>query len=71
MKEEAKGVEPQSPMWCGKCRVPLEMGKVNIAYLGSMFPVDLPKCPKCGQVFVSEELALGKMAEVEQLLEDK
>jgi hypothetical protein len=36
-----------------------------------MFPVDLPKCPKCGQVLITEDLALGKMAEVEKLLEDK
>lgn len=35
------------------------------------FPVDLPVCPSCGQVFVPEELALGKMAAVEKALEDK
>jgi hypothetical protein len=47
------------------------VGKVTASYLGSEFPVDLLKCPKCGFVFVSEDLALGKMAEVEQTLEDK
>ncbi len=57
--------------WCGKCDVGLETGKVSISYLGSMFPVDLLRCPKCGQVFVPEELVLGKMSEVEKLLEDK
>ncbi|MGD0826620.1 MAG: DVU_1557 family redox protein [Desulfobaccales bacterium] len=57
--------------WCGKCDVALEMGKVNIGYLGSMFPVDLLRCPKCGQAFIPEELAMGKIAEVEKLLEDK
>jgi hypothetical protein len=31
----------------------------------------LPRCPRCGLVFIPEELALGKMAEVEKLLEDK
>lgn len=56
---------------CFLCDIPLEMGKVNIAYLGSMFPVDLPRCPRCGQVYVPEELATGKMAQVEQILEDK
>jgi hypothetical protein len=49
----------------------MEMGKVDISYLGSAFPVDLPKCPGCGQVYIEEALALGKMAEVEKLLEDK
>ena len=28
-------------------------------------------CPKCGKVYISEELAEGRMWEVEQMLEDK
>ncbi len=56
---------------CSKCNLPLVMGKVNVSYLGSMFPVDLYRCPSCGQVFIPEDLAAGKMAEVEKLLEDK
>lgn len=56
---------------CAQCGIPLETGKVNISYLGNMFPVDLPRCPKCSMVFIPEELALGKMADVEKLLEDK
>jgi hypothetical protein len=54
-----------------KCSLPLEMGKIGISYLGNTFPVDLPRCPGCGQAYVREDLALGKMAEVEKLLEDK
>ena len=42
-----------------------------ISYLGSAYPVDLLKCPSCGLVFIPEELALGKMLEVEKSLEDK
>ena len=56
---------------CLRCNLPLEMGKVAVNYMGNSFPVDLPRCPGCGQVFVQEDLALGKMAEVEKLLEDK
>ncbi|HML40995.1 MAG TPA: hypothetical protein PKD23_09950 [Bellilinea sp.] len=41
------------------------------SYLGNSFPVDLMRCPQCGLTLVSEELALGKMAEVERALEDK
>ena len=63
---------PDDPsLQCLKCDMPLQMGKVNIAYLGSMFPVDLLQCPQCGQGFIPEDLALGKMAEVEKILEDK
>jgi hypothetical protein len=67
-----KDAVPAETEWlCTKCEFPLEVGKVNVGYLGSMFPVDLLRCPRCGQVFVSEDLAVGKMAEVEKLLEDK
>jgi rubredoxin len=56
---------------CADCGVPLEMGKADISYLGNSFPVDLLKCPNCGLVLIPEEMALGKMAEVEKALEDK
>jgi rubredoxin len=56
---------------CAKCGVPLVIGKTQIAYLGSAYPVDLLKCPSCGLVFIPEELALGKMLDVEKSLEDK
>ncbi len=68
-REDAAAAE--KPLICIRCNLGLEVGKVNVAYLGSMFPVDLLRCPQCGQVFVPEELALGKMAEVEKVLEDK
>ncbi len=70
MSEYVSDSEAES--WiCGHCQVPLEIKPVQIEYLGSAFPVDLPKCPKCGQVFIPESLANGKMAEVEKSLEDK
>jgi ribosomal protein S27AE len=56
---------------CGRCNKALILKKVNVSYMGSSFPVDLPVCPECGQVFVTEVLATGKMAQVEQTLEDK
>lgn len=56
---------------CADCGVQLALGKVDISYLGNSFPVDLLKCPNCGLVLIPEDLALGKMAEVEKALEDK
>ena len=56
---------------CGRCRVPLEQGKVPVFYLNSAFDVFLPRCPQCGLTLVPKSLAEGKMAEVEALLEDK
>jgi len=70
MSQQNSGPEETS-VQCLKCDIPLNTGKVNVAYLGSMFPVDLLRCPQCGQAFIPEDLALGKMAEVEKILEDK
>ncbi|MEW6265544.1 MAG: DVU_1557 family redox protein [Thermodesulfobacteriota bacterium] len=56
---------------CQKCDLPLEAGPVTVEYLGNQFTTDLPRCPGCGLVYISEDLAQGKMAEVEQILEDK
>lgn len=63
---------PEAVQWtCANCNLPLETGKVEVSYMGAKYPVDLPRCPGCGLVFIPEELALGKMAQIEQLLEDK
>jgi ribosomal protein S27AE len=64
-------ISEASEWQCGKCGVALEMGTVEVAYMGSKYPVELPRCPSCGIVFIPEQLATGKMAQIEQLLEDK
>lgn len=56
---------------CEKCNIPLERGKVTLEYLGSSFPVELPKCSKCNNVFIDENLVYTKMLRVEKALEDK
>ena len=58
-------------MVCHKCGNPLEIGAVTLSYLGSSFPVNLPRCKQCGLVYIPEELALGRMLQVEKSLEDK
>jgi len=62
---------PESPWVCAQCGEPLVPAKLTVSYLGSAYPVELLRCPKCGLVLVPEELALGKMLEVEKALEDK
>lgn len=56
---------------CQKCGLPLKMGKVMLHYMGNDFPIEMPKCPKCGNSYIPEELALGKILQVERALEDK
>lgn len=63
---------PEDLAWkCRKCNVNLVVGSVTLSYMGNQMTADLPRCPICGFVLISAELALGKMAEVEQVLEDK
>ncbi|WHH58649.1 DVU_1557 family redox protein [Petroclostridium sp. X23] len=59
------------PWLCDKCKKELEYRKVKVRYLGGHFEVELMKCPQCNMVFIEEDLALGKMLEVEKGLEDK
>ena len=56
---------------CARCHQPLEPAQIEVSYLGNAYPVELMQCKKCGQVLIPEDLALGKMAQVEQMLEDK
>jgi hypothetical protein len=44
---------------------------VRLQYLRTIFALRLPACPRCGMILISEDLAIGKMAEAEQILEDK
>jgi len=63
--------EKASSWICNKCNEELSLEKVKVKYLEGNFEVEMLKCPKCKMVYVSEELALGKMLEVEKGLEDK
>lgn len=56
---------------CGKCKVLLKPAKTSLSYLGNNFITELPSCPVCGLVYMSEGLVKGKVAEVEKSLEDK
>lgn len=58
-------------MICCGCDAVLEMKKTVFEYLGMSFSYDVPCCPKCKKVFISQDLAEGKMAEVERMIEDK
>jgi hypothetical protein len=63
---------PQECDWvCVRCDAPLEFAVVKLAYLDETFAADIPSCPSCQRVFVSEENAVVKMALAERMLEDK
>jgi hypothetical protein len=56
---------------CCLCDLDLEEGKVAFSYMGKIFNQEVPRCPSCGQVYISEEMVRSKIAEVEQIMEEK
>lgn len=58
-------------MKCFKCNIEMQADQVTFNYLGYTFQSEIPCCPECGQVYVPEELAEGRMQQVEIELEDK
>ena len=56
---------------CFKCNQSLVVSPAIVDYLGNELITDLPMCPSCAMVLISEQLAVGKVAEVEQLLDWK
>ena len=63
---------PENGEWrCVRCGDALEPASVRVSYLNGGFSITLLACRKCGTALLPEYLALGKMHEVEQLMEDK
>ena len=63
--------DSKTPWICDKCQVELILEKTNVLYMDANFEVELMKCPRCKMVYVDEDLARGKMLDVEKALEDK
>ena len=64
-------MEESKKLVCARCNVEMIPMPTGFSYLGHVFRTGVPRCPSCGQVFISEVLAGGRMAEVETTLEDK
>ena len=65
-------VRPEDFQWgCDRCGCDLVVGPVTAVYMDNHFTTDLAYCPECKAVLITEAVATGKMAEVEQILEDK
>jgi predicted RNA-binding Zn-ribbon protein involved in translation (DUF1610 family) len=65
-------VSAEARIWkCARCNQELAKNKTVFSYLRQTVAHEVLACPQCGKVFISRELAEGKMAEVEEQLEDK
>jgi hypothetical protein len=71
MNEQPEQQVAEAEWLCANCNLPLKPKQITVSYLANSYPVDLLCCPQCGLVLVTEDLALGKMADVEKALEDK
>lgn len=56
---------------CSKCECELKEMDTQFTYLDKKFRHKVLRCPKCGQVFIPEDLAKGKMSQLEKSLEEK
>lgn len=58
-------------MFCGKCKAELVLKKTDFQYMRFTFNHEVPVCPVCGQVYLSEELVNEKVKELEKNFEEK
>ena len=63
--------ENKEKLICCRCNKELVPTQTFFDYLGHNFHTDILRCPECGEVYIPESLVKGRMAEVEQELEDK
>ena len=71
MDGQTNGIAGTDGWVCAKCSAGLAPKNTLFSYMGMTFSHEVPRCPICGTVFITKSLADGKMAEVEQLMEDK
>ena len=64
-------MEPGHSLICDRCKVEMRLMEAQFSYLKRSFRHKVLRCPQCGQIYISEELARGRMREVETTLEDK
>ena len=64
MKDEGKLV-------CARCNAEMTLMEAHFTYLDRSFKHKVPRCPICGQIYIPEALAKGRMREVEIALEEK
>ncbi len=64
-------MEENKKLICSRCCVDFKIYKANFSYLDHSFNTEVMRCPSCGQVYIPEDLAKGKMMQVEVSIEDK
>jgi hypothetical protein len=63
--------QEKAALICNRCGVAIVPRKVVFEYLGRTYSHEVPSCPVCKKVYISKDLAEGRMSEIEKMLEDK
>ncbi len=64
-------MEAKQTLICDRCNVELVEAEAQFIYLGNKIRHKIPRCPKCGLVYLPESLVLGRMHNLEEALEEK
>lgn len=70
--KDSKLVGAQTVNWhCFKCRVPLRTASVTMEYRGISGAVDGIMCPKCGTIYLLEDVVKSKVLKAQKLIDAK
>jgi len=64
-------MEAKQILICDRCQVELVEAEAEFLYLGNKMRHKIPRCPKCGMVYLPESLVVGRMRKLEEALEEK
>ena len=65
------GMEESQKLICNLCDAELVPMNAGFSYLGHSFRAEVPRCPVCGQIYLSEGIVKERIVQVEMDLEDK
>ena len=57
--------------YCSKCKEKMEEAEIELVYMEIDGKQVGLRCPKCGTSYITEEIAVDKMARNEKMIEEK
>ena len=57
--------------YCFKCKEEMKPASVEMEYLGLSGPTECIKCPKCGAIYLTEEIVIEKVLKTQEMIEAK
>ena len=57
--------------YCFKCNEKAEAAQITLVYMEIEAKQEGLRCPKCGASYITEEMAIDKVAKAEKMIEEK